>query len=400
MTEADIYQELLRVITLLTAAITNTKLYSPNHPHVRNYLQKAHEHLTHSLRFRDEITIFLVGEDVVADNRHLPASPNIAKFVHILRAKAIERITFSSGLAAEELQSLIQDLASTEIASLRSSACIKLGKVEIRVKDSDTTSEEVVSLVESSNIELNTFKELYLQMKHNLELEADSVDNAVNAFIKGFGQDISLMNELGKLKAFQEQAYTHAVNVGMLTTTLAETLGFTGDQLHQIGIASLLHDIGDLFIPDEIMGKVGDHLHQIQSASMLFDIGKIFLHEDALNAARRLTAREHQIIKLHAEKGALYLIDINGIPKLSALAALEHHIKYDGTGYPEIDAAWQPHLVSQMIAITDVFDAMPNEQSTKGLKPIEKIVWVLKKGKGTNFNPQLVDHFLKLIDMK
>ena len=133
---------------------------------------------------------------------------------------------------------------------------------------------------------------------------------------------------------------------------------------------------------------------------MLLDIGKIFLHDDALNAVRKLTSGEHKIIKAHAMKGALYLIGINGIPKLSALAALEHHIKYDGTGYPEIDAAWQSHLVSQMITITDIFDAMPNEQSTKGPKPIEKIVWVLKKGKGTNFNPQLIDHFLKLIDME
>jgi response regulator RpfG family c-di-GMP phosphodiesterase len=131
---------------------------------------------------------------------------------------------------------------------------------------------------------------------------------------------------------------------------------------------------------------------------MLRDEGKVFITKEMVNVVRKLTKKEYAIIQGHTVKGAMYLMGLAGIPKLAVLAALEHHIKYDGTGYPAIKAGWKPNLVSQMIAISDVFDAMPTKGSGKGSKPLDKIEWVLKKGKGKSFNPELADHFLKLIE--
>ena len=82
-------------------------------------------------------------------------------------------------------------------------------------------------------------------------------------------------------------------------------------------------------------------------------------------------------------------VNIQGIPILYPV--LRDHFAFGYIGIAFLT------LVSQMITISDVFDAMPSEHSHKGTKPLEKIVWVLNKGKGTSFNPQLVDHFLRLI---
>jgi response regulator RpfG family c-di-GMP phosphodiesterase len=88
---------------------------------------------------------------------------------------------------------------------------------------------------------------------------------------------------------------------------------------------------------------------------------------------------------------------LDGIPKLAVLAALEHHLKYDGTGYPSIKGGWRPNIASQIIAISDVFDAMRSRRSYQEPQPLEKIEEVLRKGSGTQFNPKLVEHFLRLI---
>lgn len=176
------------------------------------------------------------------------------------------------------------------------------------------------------------------------------------------------MSLLASIKSAHEYTFTHVTNVGILTMSQAEGLGFRGEHLHQIGVASLLHDVGKLFIPEEILNKAG-----------------------------ALTQDERRIIETHSVKGARYLMGIDGIPKLAVLAALEHHLKYDGTGYPSIKGGWRPNIVSQMISIADVFDAMRSRRSYQGSLPMEKIEEVLKKGSGTSFNPKLVEHFLRMI---
>jgi HD-GYP domain-containing protein (c-di-GMP phosphodiesterase class II) len=272
--------------------------------------------------------------------------------------------------------------------------------VEVSVDDSETPEAEkdaLQELLEATGMELDEAKELYLKMKQREESDVRSVDDIVKEFIKGFRRDVDLMNALTALKSSQEDTFTHAVNVGMLTMAQAEAMGFTGEGLHDIGVAALLHDIGKLFLPEEVVSKLGEHLHQVDVAFMLRDVGKLFIPDEMVHKVRKLTREERSAIEAHTLKGALHLMGLDGIPKLAVLAAVEHHVKYDGTGYPSMKAGWKPNLVSQMIAISDVFDAMPTKDAQVKSKPLDKIVWVLNRGKGTSFNPDLVDNFLALI---
>jgi HD-GYP domain-containing protein (c-di-GMP phosphodiesterase class II) len=123
----------------------------------------------------------------------------------------------------------------------------------------------------------------------------------------------------------------------------------------------------------------------------------LFIPEEIINKPGKLTADERKIIESHAVKGARYLVGLEGIPKLAVLAALEHHVKYDGTGYPTIKTGWKPNMVSQIISIADVFDAMRSKRSYQESNSMEKIEGVLRNGSGTAFNPHLVDHFLKMV---
>jgi HD-GYP domain-containing protein (c-di-GMP phosphodiesterase class II) len=190
----------------------------------------------------------------------------------------------------------------------------------------------------------------------------------VKGFIRGFRQEINPLSLLASLKSTHEYTFTHVTNVCILAMSQAESLGFSGENLHSIGVASLLHDVGKVFIPEEILNKTG-----------------------------KLTDEERRIMETHSLKGARYLMGIEGIPKLAVLAALEHHVRFDGSGYPSIKGGWQPNIVSQVITVADVFDAMRSRRSYQEAQPMEKIVNVLNMGRKKTFNDMLVDRFLKLI---
>ncbi|MDA8422248.1 MAG: HD domain-containing protein [Nitrospiraceae bacterium] len=385
MAEYDFHEGLSRVVSQLTAAVMNTSLYSPTHPQVAQYIDKANIVLTEILQHKPEVTLLLIGDDLVAESRQLVstgAASYVTNFTRILKKKAIERITFVAGLPKDELQGLIQDLASSDAASVRSTTFVKLGKVELRIKKQDEQEtlanmiaaapeesqevfQELLSLTES---ELNELKELYLRAKRHKKIDVRSVDDMVMGFVKGFRQEMNPLSLLASLKSVNEYTFTHVTNVCILTMSLAEYVGFTGEHLHKIGVASLLHDIGKIFIPDEVLSKPG-----------------------------MLTPAERKMVETHTVKGARYLMGVEGVPKLAVLAALEHHQKFDGNGYPSIKGGWTPNITSQLISVADVFDAMRSKRSYQESHSLEKIEGVLTKGKGTSFNPILVDYFLKMI---
>ncbi len=391
MAQYDYHEGLTRVISQLTAAVMNTSLYSPTHPQVAQYIDKANTVLAEILQHKPEITILLIGDDLVADNRQLVATGTasyVANFTRILKRKAIERITFVAGLPKTELQGFLQDLASPDAASVRSTSFIKLGKVELRIKKvdeggpsggniqtdtlpasaPDLSQEAYQNLLSLTAAELDELKELYLRVKRHKKIDVRSVDDMVKGFITGFRQEVNPLSLLASLKSVNEYTFTHVTNVCILTMSLAEFVGFKGEHLHRIGVASLLHDIGKIFIPDEILSKPGV-----------------------------LTQDERRAIETHTVKGARYLMGVEGIPKLAVLAALEHHQKFDGNGYPSIKGGWTPNITSQLISIADVFDAMRSKRSYQQSHSLEKIEGVLTRGKGTSFNPILVDNFLKMI---
>jgi len=386
MADYDIHEGLSRVISQLTAAVVNTSLYSPTHPQVAQYADKAHIVLAEILQHKPEITLLLIDNDLVADNRQMAATgaaSYVTNFIRILKRQAIERITFAAGLPKEELQGLVQDLASSDTLSIHSTSFIKLGKVELRItklgeqqfsvgadalSSADVPSEVLQELLALTAAELDLLKELYLRAKLHKKIDVRSVDDMIKGFIKGFRQEINPLGLLASLKSVNEYTFTHVTNVCILTMSLAENLGFTGEHLHQIGVASLLHDIGKIFIPEVILSKPG-----------------------------MLTPEERSTIESHTVKGARYLMGIEGIPKLAVLAALEHHQKFDGSGYPSIKGGWTPNITSQLIGVADVFDALRSRRSYREPVPEEKIIAVLTKEKGTSFNPMIVDRFIKMI---
>lgn len=379
MKDSVFQKSVINIISQLTAAITNLRLYLHVHSLVSQHLGKAYSELSHLLQIKNTVTIFLLGEELILNNRSLfAAGQSVEKFVRILREKGVERITFLSGMTLLEFEGLIQDLGSKEKGSVRAWPNIKLGRVEVRVAfeseefNNQSVSEEAKEMLDTlagmDEAEIERIRELYLLIEGRKQISIRGVDDSVRRLIFEIQRNLNPLSLLATVKGTDEYTFTHVVNVCILTLVQAERLGFSGRQLYDIGMASLLHDVGKTFIPDEILSKPG-----------------------------ALTSDERAIIEMHPVKGGRYLMEVGGIPKLAVLAALEHHLRFDGSGYPRVNPGWRPNIVAQMITIADVFDALRSRRSYSAPKPMEEIVRILNKEKGTTFNPLLVKNFLEIL---
>ncbi len=379
MPPADYHSEVIRFISHLNAAVNNIRLYSVGHPQAGRYIQTAHTGLCDLLRSKGDVTLLLIDEDIIIDNHPLQTDrANTASFVRILHENAVERITFMNELPEQEFADFILCIASPDTQIIASTTHIKLGKVNLKVKresagvPASLSADQIEAFAHLQTVRDENYGELqalYGSAKRQHKIDIRGIDDMIKSFIKGFSQGLPPMGLLAALKSADEYTFTHVVNVCILTMSQAEALGFKGDYLYQIGVASVLHDVGKLFIPDEIINKPA-----------------------------QLTTEERSIVETHTVKGAKYILNLDNIPKLAVLGAMEHHIKFDGSGYPAIKGGWQPNIVSQMIAISDVFDALRSRRSYSEPKPEELIKQILKKEKGTAFNPYLVDRFIQLIE--
>jgi HD-GYP domain-containing protein (c-di-GMP phosphodiesterase class II) len=370
--------ELLQVVTCLNGAVSNTRLYAADHPQVARYLERAHDQLRQVLASQSDITFLIVDDDVVVDNHALTSkTPHLAQFVQMLKQCAIERLTFSPDVTLEELVQLVGDLASTDQEVVRSTPGITLGKLRVQEKPdpglpevvlTPETKQRLADLALFRQHSLDDLKDLYHQIRISREISPLGIGEMVRGFLQGMLRNVNPLKMLASLKSSDEYTFTHAINVCILTMALAESLGIKGRILHDIGIAAAMHDAGKMFVSDDI-----------------------------LNKPDKLTDEEWRHMRAHAAQGAQYILRLEKIPKLAFLAALEHHIRYDGTGYPNLGKQWRPNIVSQMIAIADLFDAMRSRRPYKAPKPDALIIKILQEESGTSFNPALVQNFLRLI---
>jgi putative nucleotidyltransferase with HDIG domain len=158
------------------------------------------------------------------------------------------------------------------------------------------------------------------------------------------------------------------VNVSILTMGQARTLGVDGPLLREFGLAALMHDIGKVRTPLEV-----------------------------LNKPDKLTGDEFAIMQRHTVDGAEILRATPNIPTLAPVVAFEHHLRIDGTGYPAGVQRTGLNLGTMLCSIADVYDAMRSQRAYQQAFPSDRILAVLKRNDGQQFDQHLVRRFAQLI---
>ena len=178
-----------------------------------------------------------------------------------------------------------------------------------------------------------------------------------------------LVESFAKVIDLKDQ-YTqgHSTRVAKYTSLLAKELGYSDEEIEKFYNIALLHDIGKIGIPDEILNKPGS-----------------------------LTDDEYQIMKSHTTRGYEVLKNISLMPDIS-IGALYHHERPDGKGYPEGLKEEKIPRVAQIIGVADTFDAMYSTRKYRPQMQFDKVVSIIKEVSGTQLEPDVVDAFMRLVE--
>jgi HD-GYP domain-containing protein (c-di-GMP phosphodiesterase class II) len=351
-------------ITTLMIAIANCSLYTEKHGAFDELAEKTLAVLGDI--HEERIKIMIIDNELVVNN-----SPQRDSGVHKknlikrLKRKGISRVDFLKGLTPHEIKQFIIDMSHSG-KELRSFPHIQIGSVNV---NTSIPTPEADSISYSVSEENEKVKEAFSSASPFRKMNVTGLEEVVVNFIATFKKEASILKYLSPVKSFSEYTYTHATNVTVLSVLQAESLALSDDLLHEVGIAALLHDAGKLFIPKDILEKKG-----------------------------KLDDREFAEIKKHPLYGASYLAKNSDLTPLVSVIAFEHHMKYDGSGYPDHKLKGRKqNILSQIVAIADFFDALRSHRPYRGSMEIKDIFVLMKKGAGIDFNPFLVDNFIRVM---
>ncbi|MCL5023710.1 MAG: HD domain-containing protein [Nitrospirae bacterium] len=356
-------------VTAFTSALSNCSLYSAEHEIVEELARKAFLLLEQWVAETGGVEVIRVEDDLIVNKTPLrDAGIHGANLVRRLKRKGISRVGFLNGVAFPELRQFIAGMAEPD-GEIRQLSHIRTGTVEVRLASLGPEVKidaEGLSLLASLQVERT--KTLYHGIASRGRLNVAGVEEIVNNFISALRKKTDFLKLLRPVPFPMEHAYTHAVNVAVLSMYQAETLGAKDELLYDIGIAALLHDVGKLFL----RGGVGEK-------------------EGALKE------QEWEELRRHTVYGARYLARNKGLTRVAPLVALEHHRRYDGQGYPGMAGKERrQHLFTQIIAIADFLDSMRNRRAgNEG--GIAGMVSLMEQGAGKEFNPFLIEHFSKVV---
>jgi putative nucleotidyltransferase with HDIG domain len=371
------------LIRRFAGAVRALQLYAPGHPLVQRSLDAFTESLSQLLVEQQTIAVGLIEQELVIGDLPLPrGSENFAELIRRLEAVGVERIAFERGVTTDELSTLVQTLAHPER---------KPGQANVGASPADATTTlhglphirvgriSLDERVDASAADVATIRRLYTEavgLAANLwdAAQQDGVPDPnqskqlVDNLAQAVAQNRTALVALTALKEYDNYTFTHMVNVSILTMGQARGLGIDGSLLREFGLAALMHDIGKVRTPTEI-----------------------------LNKPDKLTDEEFAIMRMHVVDGAEILRRTPDMPPITPVVSFEHHLRIDGTGYPFGVKRGTLNLATMLCSIADVYDAMRSQRAYQQAFPTDRILAVLQRNDGTQFDQHLVRRFSQLM---
>lgn len=367
---------ILSFIRQLATAISTSLLYSIEHRQVERLCRTALTDLATIMGNGQEISFMLVDDELVYENRPLTSSMHVNRLCSALKSRGIGHLRIIQGVTLKEIGILILILTGQMSPDkARSTDHIRFGKLELHRpeisdnhEDDSSNSRKIKSLADIPLEELTTFMEIYEETRQNKKLNIVGISEIVSCFIDSFKQVSTPLMILAPLRAMDEYTFTHSTNVCILNLAQAMSLGIEGPLLHDVGVAAMLHDIGKLYVPEDVLTKPG-----------------------------KLDDTEWELIKQHPVKGAQRLLETPGVPRLAVVTAYEHHLKFNLNGYPRVSDEWEQNICSHMTTISDVFDALRTKRSYHEPMEFDRIASIMLEMSGKDLHPVLTLNFLKIL---
>ena len=364
------YDEVLR---RFASGVRGAQLYARDHPLVAKSVEGLLTALKPLLQQSPAVTVGIVaGQLVVADTPMPKASATMGELMKRLTDHQIERISFERGLTADEALGFMLAIAALSGKSGGETAWnfthIKVGRIAAEDRRSDGVAGDMAAIRRLYSGAVTAAQDVWDAAETEGAPDLPGALQAIDGLADAVTQNRTAIVALTAMRNYDNYTFTHMVNVSILTMGQARALGIEGRLLREFGLSALMHDIGKVRTPKEI-----------------------------LNKPEKLTDAEFDVMKRHVVDGAEILRRTPEMPILAPVVAFEHHLRNDGSGYPVGAHRAMLNLGTMLCSIADVYDAMRSQRSYQQAFPTDRILAVLQRNDGTQFDQNLVRRFVQLL---
>jgi putative nucleotidyltransferase with HDIG domain len=363
----------LRFLTSLGQALSATGLYRAGHPARERAVDAAWEQLE-ALQKLDPAPNFSFLEEEVLYRQQALRDFKAWDWARRLSHAGVQRVEFDRDVTREELAEFVNEVHrritsgtedTSEARQLRR-ATIRFGLLSIRGASGDIAVEtaESTSVPYTLDDEIETVAWIHAEVQETNDLPLAEANAVVRSLSLAMHSQSRMLMPLLQLKRYDQYTTTHATNVAVLSMALAEYIGLSTRDVREFGVAGLLHDLGKVRVPKEILIKPG-----------------------------ALTAQEVAALRRHPVDGARMILAREQKLDLAATVAYEHHIMINGQGYPRFRYQRETHFASRLVHLCDVFDALCTARPYRDAWATEMALAYIEERAGTDFEPQLAESF-------
>jgi len=370
------------LVASFIACYRNAGLFPPGHNITIEAISRLEGSLQQFFKSAQSVVIGTVGKQFVVGDTPVSQLPmtalEVADELDEVRASTI---SFHNGVTAEELTAFFRVLADvvrdrTEARPLRellgSSGVRHVVAGPLVVPTHDTSAAPPPPPLSGLYAGvLDSARSVFGDAEGLGSVDLQKAVDLGDTILDGVANCPSPLVMLTDIRSHDDYTFTHAINVSVLTVAQARHFDLPAEKLHEFAIAGLLHDVGKLEVSGDIIRKPG-----------------------------KLTDEEFDAMKRHPFLGAKYLSRSPELGVLPAIVALEHHMHYQDGGYPRVSSQRPRNLCSLLASIADVYDALRTVRPYRGEMPLEKIRSILLEGRGTQFEPNLLDRFLTIVELE
>lgn len=368
-----------RFLSSLMRAFATLGLYGEQHPTRQRAVATSFEELTRLLETDPRLEFTFLMHEVIYGEQPVRELEGW-DWAYRMASAGLQRLEIDAGVTVEEFSAFLNDVqsrlagapADTSLMRPSHTAHIRVGAVGLR--DSGRENVAIPAPIATATVaytleeETETVQWIHDEVASRDELpllEAETVVRSLSVAMHGSGQ---VVVPLLRLKRFDQYTTTHSVNVAVLTMALAEMLGFGARDVRAFGTAGLLHDLGKVRVPLDILIKPG-----------------------------KLTDEERAVLNRHPADGARIILEGDEHLGLAAAVAYEHHIMIDGTGYPHMHFRRDCHYASRVVHVCDVFDALRTDRPYRAAWETERALQYIEERSGVEFDADIAKVFVSMM---
>ncbi|HEU4827988.1 MAG TPA: HD domain-containing phosphohydrolase [Gemmatimonadales bacterium] len=365
-----------RFLTALSRTLSTMGLYGDEHPATRRAVDAAHAALVDLQSADPAIQFTFLSGEVLAGDEVLPELEGWEWSEALARA-GIERIEFFDRVDLDPFTRLLGDLAvrlgirpaSSADARQGGFAPVRFGLVT--VDSGARASDEHLAMAGLSYAlrdERDAVTWVHDEVRSSGRLHAAEADGVVRSLSLAMHAEQAMVMPLLQLKEHDQYTTTHSMNVSVLAMALGEYLELGAETVRSLGLAGLLHDLGKVCIPQDILNKPG-----------------------------RLTEEERQVVHSHPAVGARLLLTNSESLDFAAIVAYEHHVMIDGGGYPHLPDARGAEYASRLVHVCDVYDALRTKRPYREAWESERAIAYIEGRAGIEFDPAIARSFVAMM---